>query len=169
MTTLSQALKEYQKQIQKGIIPRAYKGLMNYILSLKNNLKGKYPDYFVSGGIYYGYMDMTYFSFTPQAIKDQRLKVAIVFMHNTFKFEAWLAGNNKRIQQKYWELIRNTGWNKYHIVETTEGVDSIVEYCLVNNPNFDDLEHLTMKIEEEIITFIHDVELFLSEYHTSLL
>jgi len=42
---------------------------MAYILGLKAHLK-KYPGFNVSGNIYSGYMDMTYFAFTPKSIKE---------------------------------------------------------------------------------------------------
>ena len=58
---------EYRKQMEKGVINKAYKGLMEYILNLRTYFRNKYPEYFVSGSIYFGYMDMTYFSFYPKS------------------------------------------------------------------------------------------------------
>ena len=66
MQSFQEYINEYRKQLAKGAIQKAYKGLMEYIMGLRTHFKNKYPDYFVSGSIYYGYMDMTYFSFTPQ-------------------------------------------------------------------------------------------------------
>ena len=106
---------------------------------------------------------MTYFSFFPKSLKVRNLKIAIVFIHDTFRFEVWLAGSNKQVQQKYWNLIKESHWNKYHIVSTTKGVDSIVEYILVDNPDFSDLDTLTKQIERETTKFITNVESFLSE------
>ena len=157
-------INEYRKQLEKGAIKKAYKGLMEYIMDLRTHFKNKYPDYFVSGSIYYGYMDMTYFSFFPKSLKDLNLKIAIVFIHDTFRFEVWLAGFNKQVQQKYWELFKESEWNKYHIVSTTKGVDSILEYISVDNPDFSDLNSLTKQIEAETLKFIKDVESFLSEH-----
>ena len=97
---------EYKNQIRKGGIKKAYSGLMEYFQSLRLYLKNKYPNYFISGSIYYGFMDMTYFSFTPQFLKDRKLKIAIVFVHKKFSFEVWLGGNNKKIQKRYWKLLR---------------------------------------------------------------
>jgi len=131
---------------------------------LRTYFKNKYPDYFVSGSIYYGYMDMTYFSFIPESLKHRKLKTAIVFVHDTFRFEVWLAGYNKQVQSKYWKLFKESGWNKYHIVSTTEGVDSIIEYILVDNPDFSDLDTLTKQIERATLKFIEDVESFLSKH-----
>jgi hypothetical protein len=62
MGSFHESMNEYRKQLEKGAIQEAYKGLMEYILALRTHFKNKYPDYFVSGSIYYGYMDMTYFS-----------------------------------------------------------------------------------------------------------
>ncbi len=149
--------------MEKGDIKEAYKGLMDYLMELRTYFKNKYPDYIVSG-IYYGYMDMTYFSFFPEALKLQKLKVAIVFIHDTCRFEVWLAGYNKQVQTKYWKLFKESDWNKYRIPSTIKGVDSIIEYNLVKDPNFSDLDTLTSQIEKGTLTFIKDVEGFLSTH-----
>ena len=156
-------MKEYKKQLEKGEIVQAYRGLMEYVQSLRLFLKNKYPDYFISGSIYYGFMDMTYFSFTPQSLKDRELKIAIVFVHEKFAFEVWLGGNNKKIQKRYWNLVREKNWNQYFVPASIKGLDSIIEYVLVVNPDFSNLEVLTRKIEIEVMNFISNVENFLSE------
>jgi len=153
-------MEDYRKEMKKGVIKEAYKGLMEYIMDLRTHFKNNYPDYFVSG-LYYGYMDMTYFSFSPDSLKDRKLKIAIVFIHDTVRFEVWLSWQNKEIQRKYWKLFKDKNWNKYKIVPTIEDYDSIVEHVLVSNPDFSDLEALTKKIEEGTLKFIGDVEEFL--------
>jgi len=162
MTPFNESMLEYKKQLQKGAIKKAYKGLMDYIMGLRTLFKNKYPDYYVSGSLYYGYMDMTYFSFIPKSLKDRNLKIAIVFVHDTFRFEVWLAGYNKQAQTQYWKLFKESGWKKYHIVPDTKRVDAILEHILVDNPDFSDLDALTTKIESETLKFIQDVESFLS-------
>jgi hypothetical protein len=109
-------------------------------------------------------MDMTYFSVIPESLKQRNLKIAIVFIHDTCRFEAWLAGYNKQVQTKYWELFKENDWDQYHIVPTTKGVDSIIEHVLVDSPDFSDLDTLTKQIERETLKFITDVESFLSKH-----
>ena len=155
---------EYKQQLKKGHIQKAYRGLMEYILGLKTYLNKKYPDYFVSGSIYYGYMDMTYFSFTPESLKHRKLKIAIVFNYDDFRFEVWLGGYNKQVQNEYWTFFKNSDWVKYHLVSTTKGVDSIIKNVLVENPNFSDLDNLTKQVENGTLQFIKDVENFLSKH-----
>ena len=164
MESFHEYMDEYRKQLQKGAIQKAYQGLMEYILDLRTHFKNKYPDYFVSGSIYYGYMDMTYFSFFPQSLKDRNLKIAIVFLHESCRFEAWLAGYNKQVQSEYWKLFKESAWNQYPIVPTTQGVDAIIEHILVGDPDFHDLDALTNRIEIATLKFIRDVESFLSEH-----
>ena len=163
MEPFDEYIDEYRKQLEKGAIKKAYKGLMEYIMDLRSYLQNKYPDYFVSGSLYYGYMDMTYFSFFPKSVKDRNLKIAIVFLHEAFRFDAWLAGVNKQVQQKYWKLFKESDWNKYHLVSTTKGADAIIEGILVDKPDFSNLDSLTRQIEAGTLTFINDVESFLAK------
>ena len=164
MESFSESLVEYRKQMEKGAVPRAYRGLMEYIMGLRAHLKSKYPDYFVSGGIYHGFMDMTYFSFIPESYKRRNLKIAIVFLHEAFRFEVWLAGYNKQVQSKYWKLFKEHSWSKYHMVSTTKGEDSILECVLVDDPDFGDADALTKQIEGTTMKFIRDVESFLLKH-----
>ncbi len=162
MNSLQECMNVFQKQLREGTIQVAYRGLMDYIMNLKIHLKKRYPDYFVSGSLYVGYMDMTYFSFTSPALKDRNLKIAVVFNYDAFRFEVWLGGYNKQVQEEYWKLFKESNWKKYHLVPGTEGFDSILEYTLVENPYFDEPDRLTKQIEEGTLQFINDVNDFLS-------
>jgi len=162
MRSFQENMQEYRNQLKNGAIQAAYKGLMAYIMALRTQFMKEYPQYFVSG-IYYGYMDMTYFACSPKSLKDRKLKIAIVFNHEAFRFEIWLAGNNKQVQSKYWELIKESGWQEYHLVPTTKGIDSIVEHIIVDNPDFSDLDRLTNQIEIGTLKFMQDIESFINE------
>jgi hypothetical protein len=161
MESFHDAMMVYKQQMQLGIIPRAYLGLMGYLSALKSTLKTRHPEYHVSGSMYFGYMDMTYFSFFPNTLKHLKLKTGIVFIHETCQFEVRLYGVNKQVQTHYWKLIKDSGWSQYKLVETTKGEDAILTHVLVEEPNFDDLEGLTDQIEQGTLRFVGDVEGFL--------
>jgi hypothetical protein len=162
MASFAECIHEYRTQLEKGAIQVAYKGLMEYIMDLRTHFQNKYPDYFVSGSIYYGYMDMSYFSFFPTSFKRRKLKIAVVFVHEKFRFEVWLAGYNKQVQSEYWQLFKQSDWQQYPIVATTKGADSIMEYVLVEHPDFSDLDALSAQIESATLRFIKDIEDFLA-------
>jgi len=160
------AMNEYKKQLKKGDIKEAYNGLIQYFKALRSHFSNKYPDFLVSSGIYPGYMDLTYFHFFPKSLKPRKLKIVILFIHDTFRFEVWLAGNNKKVQTKYWKLFTESNWNKYHLASTTKGVDSILDHILIDNPDFRELDTLTKQIERGTLKFIKDIETFLSKPET---
>jgi len=167
MESLQELINEYQQQLKTGKMQKAYQGLMAYIMSLRTHFMNKYPDHFVSGSIYQGYMDMSYFSFVPESLKRRKLKPAIVFVHDELRFEIWLAAYNKQMQSKYWKIIKESGWDQYPIVSTIQGADSIIGNVLVENPDFDDLDALTTQIETGVLEFIDHVERFLVTVETS--
>lgn len=166
MTSLQENMLEFQIQLKKGEIQKAYQGLMQFMLSLKNHFSDKFPDYSVSGSIYYGYMDMTYFSIVPDSLKRRDLKIAIVFVYDSFRFEVWLSGRNQQVLTKYWKLIKARGWDKYKLADQGKWADSILEHTLVENPDFSDLTVLTKQIDQENSKFIQDVESFLTKAAT---
>ena len=164
MMSFPECVDEYKRQMEKGVIPKAYRGLMEYIIGLKNYFANKYPEYAFPGNLYSGYMDMSYFALYPVLLKEKKLKIAIVFLHEEFRFEVWLSGVNKQIQKKYYKFMKDNDFQKYRVVPPAKGVDAVIEHILFENPDFKDLDGLTKRIEEETLLFIHDIEEFLSEH-----
>ena len=162
MGTFPESMNEYKKQLKKGFIQEAYQGLMAFFRDLRSHFMNKYPAYSVSSNIYYGYMDMTYFSLVPQSLKARNLKIAIVFIHGMFRFEVWLSGSNRNVQTEYWRLLKESNWNKYHLASNPRAVDFVIDHILNDNPDFSDLEALTRQIETGTLEFINDIEGFLS-------
>lgn len=154
--SLSLYIKEYRKQMLQGNIPKAYKGLLEYMMNLRTHFINQHPTDFVVGALYQGYMDITYFPFTPISLKQQKLKTGLVFNHQKIRFEIWLVGQNKKIQKKYWEAFKNIDWNKYPTSSTAQ--HSIIEHILVENPDFDELHLLTKEIEAKTFAFISTLQ-----------
>jgi hypothetical protein len=162
MESFHEVMMEYKQQMQLGVIPRAYRGIMEYMLGLKAYLQAEYPTYNVSGNIYFGYMDMSYFSFFSYSLQQRKLKTGIVFIHESCQFEAWLFGVNKQVQKQYWQLIKDSGWNQYPLVATIRGEDAILKHVLTPNPDYDDMDAVTEQIEKGSVKFIQDVDEFMS-------
>jgi hypothetical protein len=81
---------------------------------------------------------VTDFSFSPQLLKRRKLKIAIVFLHDAFRFEVWLVGYNRTVQRQYWKLFTESNYNNYHITTSAKGVDAIIDYIVIENPDFID-------------------------------
>jgi hypothetical protein len=132
------------------------------MLDLRTHFAKTWPSCAVSG-LYQGYMDMTYFAIVPPPLKDRDLKIAIVFNYEAFRFEAWLAGSNRKVQRRYWELVKDSRWDGCRVVAPAKGVDSIIECDLAEGFDVDDLRSLTARIDGSMAKFILSVETFLSE------
>lgn len=152
---LNDCISEYKSLLKKGDIQKAYRGLLKYISELKNYFTNKYPEEFVIGQLHQGYMDVTYFTLTTKLMKSKKLKVVIFFDHERMSFSICLAGQNKQIQEKYWEIIKDKGISRYTIPSTAK--DVIIKSVLIENPDFNNLNSLTKQIEDKAISFIEDV------------
>ena len=161
MDSPNDVIREYKSQLSIGMIQVAYKYIMKFMSDLSIYLKKRHPDYTVSA-LYYGYMDMTYFAFTPDDLKSKKLKIAIVYLHEQGRFEVWLSGNNRIIQAEYIKLMSHKDIGSYKLSQVMAGVDSIIEAILVEQPDFDHPEELKQQIENKAIEFIDDITMLLN-------
>lgn len=163
MHSIQKDIEELRKQLGKGAIQKAHRALLSYMMDLRTHFKNGHTSFAVSG-LYQGYMDMTYFAIFPPSLKHHDLKVAIVFNYDAFRFEAWLAGSNRKVQRQYWELFRDSKWADYRVVPPASGIDSIIECDLAKDFDLNDPHALTSMIETTTAAFIDDIEKFLSEH-----
>ena len=138
----------YKEQLRKGEIQKAYAGLVQYVMKLKTVYSKKFAQKYRFGNILRGYMDYTYFYFLNDYLKSKKLKFGLVLNHKEMRFEIWLLGQTIDIQKKYRHLLKATAWNKDK-VEMPQY--SILEVVLVENPNFNNLDSLSQKIEKATI------------------
>ena len=147
---LNDSIREYREQLSRGRIQAAYRGIMSFMSGLCRYLAGRHSDYSATA-LYCGYMDMTYFAFTPRFLKEKKLKLALVYLHEPGRFERWLSGSNKKIQAEYIELLQNSNLGEFKLSQPLPGVDSILELVLTEEPDFDHPEALRREIESKLL------------------
>ncbi|MFK7971441.1 MAG: hypothetical protein AB8F95_13810, partial [Bacteroidia bacterium] len=148
MKNLSHYVAIYKEQLAKGDILIAYNELVKFVMKLRTdfikNLSGEYS----FSGILHGYMDYTYFYYTNDFLKSKKLKLGLVLNHVEMRFEIWLLGNTIAVQKNYWELLKDTKWNKD---KTEMPKYSILEAIIEDSPDFDDLPFLSQNLEKSLI------------------
>lgn len=162
MDSLNRCIADYTHQLCDGRIQRAYRGILAFLTSLRSDLAEKYPEYVVSM-VYAGYLDMSYFAFTPLVWKQKGLKIAIVYLHQQNRFEGWLGAANRAIQKKYFERFSVQDVGSYRLTRPQPGVDSILMSLLDDRPDFDRPEELRDRIEAKAMAFIADMETILNK------
>lgn len=156
MDLLNKYILEYTSQLRRGQIQKAYKGIMTIMTDLRTYLVSTNPEYATSA-LYFGYMDMTYFSFTPPDMKKKNLKIAVVYLHEESRFEVWLAGSNRKIQADYVARLSKKNIGRYSLSQIQPGVDAIIAAIVIEKPDFDDPADLKRQIGLAVTEFISDM------------
>ena len=143
----------YKELLKSGEIQVAYAELVKYVQKLKTTFSKDLGDSYSFGNVFQGYMDYTYFYLSNDFLKSKKLKLGLVFNHKDMRFEAWLLGQTKDVQEKYWKLLKNTKWiNGSELPQY-----SIFEVTLVDHPDFNDLSALTENIKNRLSFIAEDI------------
>lgn len=143
MKNINLIINGYTNLLKKGEIQTAYKKIIDFIGKLRAEFIERYKDY-DTGGIYQGYMDMSYFSLTSKPLKDKGLKIAVVYLHEKKTFEVWLSARNREIIKKYQPVI-GSATNNVSFFHDNNNEDALIESVLTDEPDFED-EHLFIDI-----------------------
>ena len=81
-------------------------------------------------------------------VKENLVKVVFVFIHKDFKFQIWLSGINRNIQNIY----KNT---KYNLSINPNKTDYILSKDL--NLNYNDLKQSLIYLKKDVYSFINDI------------
>ncbi|AFA50118.1 DUF7000 family protein [Acetobacterium woodii] len=152
MKTLNEQIESYTQQLRRGEIQIAYKGILAFMGKLRAAFIKKYPHYDVSN-IYPGYLDMSYFSLSTKSLKDQGLKIAIVYLHEKGSFEGWLSARNRDIARNY-KLVLNNLSDEINIFHDQDNQDAIMECILIDTPDFEDQAQLINVIDQRVEKFV---------------
>jgi len=126
---------------------------MTFMSEFKIYLESRHPDY-ITSALYFGYLDMSYFAFTPSDLKDKKLKIATVYLHEECKFEVWLVANNRKIQKEYVGILSNKDLGGFTLSQIQPGVDSIIASTIMDQPNFENFNEMKKQLETKIIGFV---------------
>ena len=133
----------YKEQVGKSEFQKAYMFLLKYLMHVKTGFEKAFPKEYSCGNISPGYMDFSYFSFSDDYLQGKKLRFGIALNHVEMRFELWLLGQNKEIQNRYWDILKTSPWNQGR---TTKPQYSELEIVLVDNPDFEDIDKLTTAI-----------------------
>lgn len=149
----------YKELLKAGEVQFAYAQLVKYVQRLKTDFSNDVTNDFSVGNVFQGYMDYTYFYLTNDYLKSKKLKLGVVLNHKEANFELWLLGQTKDVQEKYWNLLKNTKWIKVPQMPQY----SIFEVALVKNPNFENLDKLTDELKKKFNTISAEVLISLKQ------
>ena len=152
----------YQEQMKSGEVQKAYSFLLKYVVQVKTSFEKSFSKEYSCGNVSPGYLDYSYFSFANEYLKGKKLRFGIVLNHSEMRFELWLLGQNKEIQNRYWDMFKGSKWNEGR---TKRPQYAELEIVLIDNPNFEKIDELTDDIinkavieAEEVIAYLKKPE-----------
>ncbi|PIE75338.1 MAG: hypothetical protein CSA18_00550 [Deltaproteobacteria bacterium] len=157
MLSLNECLKDFEEELKKGKIQKAYKGIFDFLIKIKNSLLETNPDYYSPGRIYHGYLDISYFPVATDLLNKHQLRTAVVFDYELFQLEVWFSGRNRFILKNYWELFKKKEWEKYPLLEGVDKSYSIMKHILRTKIDLERQEEI-LQIRFMIQSLIKDVE-----------
>ena len=150
----------YKDQVNKSDIQKTYMFLLKYLMQVKASFEKSFSKEYSCGNVSPGYLDFSYFPFYNEYLRDKKLRFGIVLNHSEMRFEFWLLGQNKKIQDKYWNIIKASPWNQGR---TTKPQYSDLETILIDNPDFEKADELTANILKRAIVEVDRIVAYLME------
>ena len=86
---------------------------------------------------------------------------ALPILHEANRFELWLSANNRSIQKQTIQYFNQIEDFDYRVSEFGTGIDSIVEWIVHVEPNFEAKSSLKSSLELNVLRFTNNIERFL--------
>lgn len=159
MKTFATQMKELDTFVNKKGLRESYQELMHFLMALRLYFDKKYSKYNVSKQLYQGYLDMSYFAVTPPFLKEKGLKMAIVFNFESFHFEGWLVGRNKKVQAEYVDKLSRIKGLPYPVKREQ---DAILSSVLSKRGSFENQELLTEHLDKELHIMLSSLQRYIT-------
>ena len=153
---LSDCVESYSALVAQGDIARAYRAILSTLTRFKTAWEAAHPADNV-GALYQGYLDMSFVSVAPAAFTDKRLKISLVFLHDSGIFSLWLIAGNRAIQKTVSDSLRTIPLGGYARNPLAPGVDAIIAHDLPKPYAFDDPAALNEMLMQAAEAFTADM------------
>lgn len=154
--SLSSCVEVYTELVAQGDIVRAYRIILSTLSHFKTAWEVAHPAD-NAGALYQGYLDMSFVSVAPAAFVDKRLKISLVFLHESGIFSLWLIAGNRAIQKSVFDSLKTVSLSQYALSVLTPGVDAIIAHDLPKPYAFDDPTVLDTMLMQAAEAFTADM------------
>lgn len=147
MELRSDLLLQYKEFMQTTNIQEVYQEILKLIKYVRTRLEKEICGYNFMNRIVENEMDFSYFQMTNQKLKELGLKIQVIFVHKSCSFEVWMSGYNRKIQNKYFEMISKRKC-PYEKCQNPERNDYIVKIPV--KKDIDKIEDIIQEIKKDV-------------------
>ena len=156
MKNVNELVNIYTELLKEGELQIAYRSILGFVNKLRIKIMNEHPEYAV-GTTYLGQMDITFFSVSTKLLQENGLKILVLYEHEENTFNLWLSSRNRNIAKNLETIFRSLK-DHYNISKDENNKDSILEYRIIQTPDFDRQEDMMLMILSHLITFISMIE-----------
>lgn len=154
--SLSDCVMQYCRAVALGEFPRAYRGIVSALQQFKSAWEHAHPGE-SAGSLYQGYLDMSFVAVAPANLAAKRLKISLVFLHDSGIFTLWLTAGNRAIQKRVSDSLARVPLKGYTLNTLEPGVDAIISRDLDQPYAFDEPDVLTRRLLSAVESFAEDM------------
>lgn len=82
MLHYKEKINRYTREVAVGDFPQVYRKILDSLSEIRRLIQKNHPDLTV-GGLYPGYMDISFFTVVSPELKARQLKLVLVYVHGT--------------------------------------------------------------------------------------
>lgn len=158
----SKHLETYKSLLATTELQLGYQEFIKLFRFLRIELEKELPDFSFSGNIVENNMDFAYFQLTDTDLREKGLKIQVVFVHKSFRFEVWVSGYNRKTQCLYYNKLKNQPL-KYHLNDNPERVDYIFKAEIEKNIELHSGDIIISKIKPVVLEMIAFAKIILDQ------
>lgn len=149
-------LETYRNLLATTELQLGYQEFIKLFRFLRIELEKELPDFSFSSNIVENNMDFAYFQLTDTDLREKGVKIQVVFVHKSFRFEVWASGYNRKTQCFYYNKLKNQPL-KYYLNDNPERIDYIFKAEIEKDIELHSGDIVISKIKPvvlEMITFV---------------
>ena len=154
--SISDCVRTYTASLRSGDLPLAYRAILSALLSFRTAWQREHPQD-KTGGLYQGYLDMSFVAVSPPRLANRRLKISLVYLHAEGRFSLWLAAENRAIQAEIWNALMGKNIGGDTLTSLRPGTDAIIEREVPPPYAFDEPDALTNRLMDAAEGFVRDM------------
>lgn len=146
-------LETYKNLLATTELQLGYQEFIKLFRFLRIELEKELLDFSFSGKIAENNMDFAYFQLTDAELKAKGIKIQIIFVHKSFRFEVWASGHNRKIQTAYYNQLKDKTL-KYELNDNPQRVEYIIKHALDKNIELHSGDTVISKIKPAILEMV---------------
>ena len=154
---MTESLQQFKKHSQDADFRAAYQGLLDFLRDTARAWEREQSDWTIKP-LYQGEFTISFIAVVSPGLADHGLKALLVFRYDCFRFQAWLTGRNRALQESAWNALKHHQWKDATLLQPSKDQPTILRTDLADGLELDQPARLQSKLKQGLFGFIQKIE-----------